>query len=194
MNESKRDPLDELLASAPRDVQPTRDLWTGIEAGIRSSEQLQAAQPAAHSRSGWYRLAAGVLLMIATSATTYVLTRQSMEKEMQTTVANQPAVNLPATATSFDTQAFGADYAQTRAALYDMFKERLATLPPETRDKLERNLNDLHRAADEISATLAQNPSDPLLQQLLASTYESELQFLADVSGDITMNSTRADL
>ena len=69
-----------------------------------------------------------------------------------------------------------------RAELDKRFQERLATLPPATRAKLESNLADLRRAAAEISKTLAENPSDPLLQDLLMSTYQSELQLLADVS------------
>ena len=45
-----------------------------------------------------------------------------------------------------------------------------------------------------ISATLAQHPSDPLLQDLLMSTYQSELQLLANVSELPTAGSMRTDL
>ena len=49
-------------------------------------------------------------------------------------------------------------------------------------------------AAAEISATLAEHPSDPLLQDLLMSTYQSELQLLANVSELPTAGSMRTDL
>ena len=62
------------------------------------------------------------------------------------------------------------------------------------RAKVESNLADLRRAATEISKTLAENPSDPLLQDLLMSTYQSELQLLADVSELPTAGSTRTEL
>lgn len=57
-----------------------------------------------------------------------------------------------------------------RAELDKSSKQRIASLPPAARAKVERNLADLRHAADEISATLAEHPSDPLLQELLMST------------------------
>jgi hypothetical protein len=70
----------------------------------------------------------------------------------------------------------------------------LAALPPADRAKVEKNLADLRHAADEISATLTQHPSDPLLQDLLMSTYQSELQLLANVSELPSAGSMRTDL
>ena len=58
----------------------------------------------------------------------------------------------------------------------------------------ERNLADLRKAASEISATLAEHPSDPLLQDLLMSTYQRELQLLADVSEVPVNTAVRTDL
>jgi hypothetical protein len=74
------------------------------------------------------------------------------------------------------------------------FEERIKSLPPSARAKLERNLADLRQAANEISATLADHPSDPLLQDLLMSTYQRELQLLADVSEVPVSNTVRTDL
>jgi len=81
-----------------------------------------------------------------------------------------------------------------RAELDKRFQERLATLPAADRAKVEKNLADIRHAADEISATLAQHPSDPLLQDLLMSTYQSELQLLANVSDLPSAGSMRTDL
>ena len=69
----------------------------------------------------------------------------------------------------------------------------MATLPPATRAKLENDLADLRRAANEIASTLAQHPSDPLLQDLLLSTYRSELKLFADVN-EMTTRTSRTDL
>ena len=95
---------------------------------------------------------------------------------------------------SFGHEQLGAGYENARAQLDKRFQERLAALPAADRTKVERNLADLRRAADEISATLAKNPSDPLLQDLLMSTYQSELQMLANVSELPTAGSMRTDL
>jgi hypothetical protein len=47
---------------------------------------------------------------------------------------------------------------------------------------LQNNLAELRHAADDIAATLAQHPTDPLLQELLVSTRRRELQLLADIT------------
>jgi hypothetical protein len=62
-------------------------------------------------------------------------------------------------------------------------------LPFATRVKLQKSLADLRNAADEIAATLAEHPSDSLLQELLLSTRRRELQLLADVSRMAVSNS-----
>jgi hypothetical protein len=148
-------------------------------------------------QSNWFRLAAAVLLVLATSFVTYYVTRQSMQQQVaQVTPEAAPAPQLtgqPASFT-FGRERLGAGYMNARAELDKRFKERLAALPPADRAKVEKNLADLRHAADEISATLTQHPSDPLLQDLLMSTYQSELQLLANVSDLPTAGSMRTDL
>jgi len=197
MNESNktgRDPLDEALASLPESIAPQRDLWPQIRAEI---EQTPIAAPKSVVQSNWFRLAAALLLVLATSFVTYYVTRQSMQQQVaQVTPEAAPAPQLtgqPASFT-FGRERLGAGYMNARAELDKRFKERLAALPPADRAKVEKNLADLRHAADEISATLAQHPSDPLLQDLLMSTYQSELQLLANVSDLPTAGSMRTDL
>ena len=197
MNESNktgRDPLDEALASLPESIAPQRDLWPQIRAEI---EQTPIAAPKSVVQSNWFRLAAAVLLVLATSFVTYYVTRQSMQQQVaQVTPEAAPAPQLtgqPASFT-FGRERLGAGYMNARAELDKRFQQRLAALPPADRAKVEKNLADLRHAADEISATLTQHPSDPLLQDLLMSTYQSELQLLANVSDLPTAGSMRTDL
>lgn len=181
------DPLDAALDSLPRDVPPGRDLWAGISARIESESPVAAA-PVPRSSRSWMRLAAGFLLVVASSVTTYVVTRQAAQEKVlqaqqaaQTQLQQAPAIAaMPA---SFGGQgALGAEYQRARTALDAEFQRQIATLPPVTRAKLERNLADLRSAASEISATLAEHPNHPLLQELLLSTYQNELSLLASVS------------
>jgi hypothetical protein len=191
----QRDSLDPLLASLPREVAPERDLWQGIQAEIVKTPILTDSAPVVHfSRSRWLQLAAGVLLVLATSLTTFVITRQSLQQDAAVQVANAPVPALNAMPASFGPEALGAEYFQARTELNKRFEERIKTLPPSMRAKLERNLADLRQAANEISATLAEHPSDPLLQDLLMSTYQRELQMLADVSEVPVSNAVRTDL
>jgi len=182
---SRRDPLDAALDALPRDVPPARDLWAGIEAQISAAPVVASSSPRRVVTSSLvWRLAAGVVLVIASSLTTYVITRQVAQENVlqaqRVTEMHQPVV--PVMPASFAQQALGAEYLQARAALDAEFQRQVATLPPVTRAKLERNLADLRRAASEISATLAEHPSHPLLQELLLSTYQSELALLGSVT------------
>jgi hypothetical protein len=193
-NKTGRDPLDQALASLPEDVAPERDLWPQIRAEI---VKTPIAAPASLVQSNWFRLAAAVLLVLATSFVTYYVTRQSMQEQVAKTspeAAPTPPVTGQPVSFTFGRERLGAGYMSARAELDKRFKERLATLPPADRAKVEKNLADLRHAANEISATLAQHPSDPLLQDLLMSTYQSELQLLANVSELPNASSMRTDL
>jgi len=195
-NKTGRDPLDEALATLPEDVAPQRDLWPQIRAEIEKTP-IAAPTPASRVQANWFRLAAAVLLVLGTSFVTYYVTRESMQTQIAQTAPESlpsPQVTGQPASFSFGSQRLGAGYVNARAELDKRFQERLATLPPAARAKVEANLADLRRAAAEISATLAENPSDPLLQDLLMSTYQSELQLLADVSELPSAGSTRTEL
>jgi hypothetical protein len=205
MSNGKHDPLDEALAGLPREVEPEHDLWPGIEAEIRETPLRSLNAPSVSAPipalrwSGWgsgspWKLAATVLLVIGASITAFVLTRNGsapQTPQMAQPAAPTPVLNVqPA---SFGRELMGSQYQAARAELDRMFEERLSTLPAPAREKLQGNLNDLRRATQEISAILAEHPSDPLLQQLLLSTYQNELKLLADVT-DMTTPTPRVEL
>lgn len=189
-----RDPLDRALAKLPQEVTPRRDLWADIRAQIESEP---AEEPPAKQgfTPHWYQMAAAVLLVIASSVTTYLLMRDAGPDPQPMIAEEQPlrpqVVAMPA---SFGVQRLGEDYLQARASLDAAFEQRLALLPPAAREKVQRNLTDIRTAAREISDTLAEHPSDPLLQELLMSTYQSELRLLADVTQMAPAAATRVDL
>jgi hypothetical protein len=189
-SESPRDPLDALLARVPRDVKPERDLWPAIQAEISTPAAVGVQSD--RWRTVW-QIAASVLLIVGSSATTYVLMRERapLPREAQTEVSVPALTAMPA---RFATQELGADYEKTHAALEAQFEQRMATLPPVTQAKLRRNLAELRTAAHDMAQTLAQQPSNPLLQELLMSTYQSELQLLAHVNEMPTAASAKADL
>jgi hypothetical protein len=195
-NKTRGDPLDEALASLPQDMAPQRDLWPQIRAEMEKTP-IAAPAPMHRTQSTWFRLAAGIVLVLGTSFVTYYVTRESMQTQVAQvtpeTVPTPQVIGQPASF-SFGSERLGAGYTNARAELDKRFQERIASLPPAARAKVESNLADLRRAAAEISKTLAENPSDPLLQDLLMSTYQSELQLLADVSELPTAGSMRTEL
>jgi hypothetical protein len=179
------DALDRALGSLPRDIQPPPELWKSIEARIAESSPV-TARPSAPG-STWMRMAAGFLLVVASSVVTYVITQQAAQEKVlqaqQSAAAQmQQAPALPVSQVSFGGRDLGAEYLRTRNALDAEFRRQIALLPPVTRARLERNLTDLRRASSEISATLAENPNNGLLQELLLSSYQNELNLLRSVT------------
>jgi hypothetical protein len=196
MSEAPRDPLDDLLASVPRDVRPERDLWVAIAAEIDPDRAGQSRRR--RLRTVW-QIAASAVLVIGSSATTYFVMRTHGPALTQGPASTQAQIEMPTPALTampakFGPQELGADYEKTHAALEAQFERRIATLPPLTQGKLRRNLADLRRAAHDIAQTLAQQPANPLLQELLMSTYQSELQLLNQVNEMPTTASAKADL
>jgi hypothetical protein len=188
MSEHMPDALDARLAKLAREVQPARDLWPAIAAVLQepvphvSQTQRNAARFAA---ARLWQLAAVVLLMVASSAVTYMLTQRALQDQLLQ--ARQDAVRqmqpvLVATPASFGYQRLGAEYARLHAELDARSARYLRSLPSAERIKVESSLADLRRAAGELSRRLAEHPSDPLLQELLLSTYQNEIGLLTRVN------------
>jgi hypothetical protein len=171
---------DELLAQAaglPRDIAPARDLWPGIAA--RLPEQSRASPRSLRLPMA---LAAGVLVAAASALLTWGLMRAPATdggEEMLAGRAASPAALLPVSYGPHS--ALGQEQLKARDELLVHFRRRLAELPPETRDTVVRNLAIIQRAADEIDAALAMDPASGLLNGLLLSTYQEELQLYSKV-------------
>jgi hypothetical protein len=199
MNTPSRDPLDSLLAELPRDVRSSRDLWSDIKAEI-TADDTRATRPGASQR--WWQLAAAVVLIVGSSAVTFFLVQRSMQTQMAEQVAAvrsetkkqlEPVLN--AMPVSFGGhEGLGKSYEEARAQLDAEYAKRVQNLPPLVRAKVERDIADLRRSAREISATLAQYPSDPLLQDLLVSTYQREIQLLSQVNTMAASTAAGTDL
>jgi hypothetical protein len=199
MNSPSRDPLDSLLAELPRDVQPSRDLWRDIKAEI-VADAPHAGQRLHHQR--WFQLAAAVVLVLASSVVTFFVVQSSMREQLQQQVAEarkevtqQMNPVLQAMPVRFDGhEGLGKSYEEARAQLDAEYAKRIQNLPPLVRVKVERDIADLRRSAREISDTLTQYPSDPLLQDLLVSTYQREIQLLSEVNTMAASTAAGTDL
>lgn len=182
---------DALLAQAgslPKDITPARDLWPGIEA--RLPEQ---SRPTPRPLRWPMAIAAGFLVAAVSALLTWGLMREPGAGGGEATLAG-PALSQPAPVPVHygPNSALGADQLRARDELLVHFRQRLAELPPDTRDTVVRNLAIIQRAADEIDAALAEDPASGLLNGLLLSTYQEELQIYSKVvtAGDALTRST----
>ena len=164
--------LDDALDRLPHGIEPERDLWPAIESRLEPREGQVA-------RRWFWPAAAAVLLVVGSSLLTATLLRH-----------DEPLVARPAPTegtVSYAAAAFGPGqaldpaYDAARQDLARTLSARIDRLPPDARRKLEKNLAELHRASAEINAALELSPGDPLLEELLLSTYQEELAVLASV-------------
>jgi hypothetical protein len=175
----EREPLDDQLAALSRSIDPPRDLWPAIAA--RLGEQ---ARPAPRHRQWPMALAAGVAIAAVSAVLTWGLLREPG------TIGGSGTGDAALVPVSYGpNSALDAGQLQTRDELLAQFRERLAGLPPETREAVLKNLAIIQHAADDIDAALADNPGSGLLNQLLFGTYQEELRIYSQVitaGGDLS--------
>ncbi len=165
---------DELIAKAgglAREIQPERDLWSGIEEAISRPE-----------RSRWtprFAQAAAVVLLIgASSGLTWLSTKDRVQ------VIEVVPPQLAAEQASFGNRyALGVGYQEAHRDLEAQLQAELARLSPEARKEVELNLAMIRGAIAEINEALADEPDNPLLQALLLQTYKEELTLMQRVGG-----------
>ena len=176
--------LEARLRELPRALEPGRDLWPAI------ASNLDARESGSWRRPAWLAQAAAAVLLVAGSSllTAKLLDQGAPDGQKTTEVQPQPSTGASAGEFAPMPAAFGSsvrldpEYAAARKQLTAMLQARLEQLPPSTRAKLETNLGEMQRAAEQIDAALAEQPGDPLLEELLLKTYQDELAVLANVN------------
>ena len=178
----QKDPLLAQASNLPQEIAPPRDLWPAIAA--RLSEQSRAAS----RRFTWpMALAAGFLVAGVSALLTFGLMRDPSTVPTPNLVAGSTSTQAELVPVNYGpNSALGAVQLKARDDLLVQFRQRLDELAPETRETVVKNLAIIQRAADEIDAALAQDPASGLLNGLLLSTYQKELQIYSKVvtSGD----------
>jgi hypothetical protein len=152
------------LAELPQDIAPSRDLWASIESQIVPPAQAERRRRSAGWRYGLGLAAVGVWVGRFTlpGATSDTPTAQ---------VAPEPELMRAA----FEP---GERFARDRAALRADLAQRLAALPPESRQKVEDSLQTIQAARADIEAALGRDPGNALLQELLVNAYQDEMRVL----------------
>jgi hypothetical protein len=193
--------LDVELDRLPREVAPRADLWPRIADRIEAEAGSRPAR-ARWAQAWWPQLAAACVLMAVTAVVTWQVARPPAQSAIESAGPSGQIAELdipviatpPATPASFGVPALGPDYVAARTLLVSTFEQRLAELPPTTRRKIERNLDDIRRASAELAAALDEHPANPLLQNLLVSTYQDELALFSQINQAAMPTNPRNDL
>ncbi len=174
-------------AKLATEIAPERDLWPDIEAEI--------TRPARRTGVPWYAQAAAVFALVGVSSfVTYTLTKAPAPAG-QIVPAITPVVEFDTDFASYGHEimlpaSFEAEHIGLAAEL-DMVLDELS---PEVRAEVEENLAVIRSAVDEISAALANEPNNALLQEMLADAYRKELSVMRHVGGLARNATARNDI
>jgi hypothetical protein len=171
--------LDRALGRLPLDLPPARDLWPTIAEQLAPVSVDRARAP---GRRAWaWQAAAAIALVAVSSLVTAALVRQQPGPRVaQAPSAGLVSGDLQVVPTAFGpTHSLSPEYQAAHRQLSALLQQRIGRMPHSARQKLELNLAELRRAASEINAALAEQPGDPLLEELLLNTYQEELSVLA---------------
>jgi hypothetical protein len=180
------------LRDLPTAVQPSRDLWAGIEARIVAEGHVAAADASTRKRRAGSNLsrlrwmaAAAVVAALAVGMwvgrSVLPTTRPTTSPGPGTTATTTlPGISNGAAALQ---AAYIADpkYRKQREALVKSLEAQLASLPPDSRAKVLSSLATIHKSMQDLEAELGKDPSNALLQELLVNTYQDEMRVLTTV-------------
>ncbi len=183
-NQSFDDKLMEAARALETEVAPEHDLWPGINNTI--AEPLRARWNTVCAQ------AAAVLLLVgASSSLTYLAMNE--KTPVATPVADNTGLNYERV--SFGGHyTLGPGYQDARSRLKAQLDEELERLSPEARAEVEKNINAIRAAIDEINKALADEPDNVLLQELLLSTYREELSVMMKVDRVANAVMLRSDI
>ena len=155
-------------AQLPAEMEPSRDLWPGIQGRI-AAEPARTARPVPSvAPYGWIAAAAILLVVLTSAVTLWVVRRQAPAKPPQ-------AVASPELAALRMSE---PDYLQARKALYAALQQRRGSLSPQTVKILDQNLAAMDQALRAMKAALDKDPGNRGLAVLIESTYRQEIQVL----------------
>jgi hypothetical protein len=158
-----------------RDTQPADDLWPAI------ARQLTPRHPRGTLLMRWpTALAAGLVIAVATSASTAILLHRARGADsVATTVASREA------AAALVTASFAPGDAALAHAIDDLEQAVRASvdhLDPDARASVNRSLTSLDSAIAQAAARQSAAPGDPSAARYLTSTLRKKLQLLRTVS------------
>ena len=205
------------LRDLPRAIEPSRDLWAGIELAIAAQRRganvgADAAEGTLHAvnfgdaaretrgaarrqrfspaRVRWLAaaatiaaLAVGVWIGRSMVPATGPLTAPPGRNTATTAQNNtRPDTQMTEAATAVQA-AYLSDpkFRQERAALVKSLESKLASLPPDSREKVISSLATIHKSKQDLEDALGKDPTNALLQELLLNTYQDEMRVLTTV-------------
>lgn len=173
-------------AALPAEIEPHRDLWSGISDRIEGRGSSRS-----NPDTGWGRALLAASIVIALLGIGYLATRPGdLPADTRADLPNttpageagpQAAVDTVARPTDGPLRATLIAESALEEAKFDLrqaLDEQRASLAPETREMVDRNLLIIEEAIDEIRVALEQDPANPELGRMLIAAHHQEVQLL----------------
>lgn len=138
----------------PREIEPSRDLWAGIEKAITEDS---------HRASGSWSVNAKIFAASAASVMVAILAIQLMPN--QGAAPSQAGIN-----------ALVSTYEQQKGMLLAQYKDQ-----PAVTNNWQQQLNQLEAAAITIRDSLKDNPDNAVLTKMLSKLYQQQLDLINKV-------------
>ncbi len=199
MNTEERDLLEQ-AAALPRRIEPERDLWPRIEAGLDNTDSgtFARSEPAMADADRLPRTPGQKIRWLAPLALAASLAL-AVGIGYWAGAGNKPAAPGPVLATTelpapLATRPVSlevdADLQRTRALLAADIEAALLRLPPDASAVVSENLAAINRALDQIDEVLGQAPATDLDQQLLMAMYADQIARLSGMHSVIYSSRT----
>lgn len=173
--------LRELLTRAgnlPREMQPPRDLWSGIRERIDPAQTIATRMRPARPSARWWTfgfLAAAAAVLVALVSTWTNIGGPTPSQQAGGTGVAQPAGVGGAGAPM---QQAETEYMRATGQLMDALNARRGSLSPETQAAVGKNLQAIDEALRELREALDKDPGNRQLSKMLASTQQKKLNLL----------------
>jgi len=164
--------LRNLAAALPSSLEPSRDLWSGIEAGISETNVVRGR----FGRNAFLAAAAAVVI-VSSVVTAYFVGRS----QAVVATVEPPAIveSGPSEVLLASFEGLGVDnYMATRTELLDALEARKHELSAETMDVVMENLLLIDYAMDSIAKALGDEPENEFLMKQLAGAYRRQIDLL----------------
>jgi len=149
------------------------ELWPPIRARIEAAKvvALDTAGPSASTRPFVWLVAAGVLAAALLMA---IVLRVPPRQQQTSAVAQVDAESTMLRAVADSTRAYEAE----AQILLDRLEIQRATMRPDARAAIDRNLHTVDVAIAELKDAIVRDPNNPALRQLLATSYRQKVELL----------------